>query len=175
MATHTIRVFGDPVLKRATAPVTDIDGALVKLIDAMYVTMDEASGVGLAANQVGVQKRFFVYDIHDDSGPHVIINPQVVETSGEWQYEEGCLSLPGLSFEIVRPNLVTVQGLDLEGNEIVVQADELLGRVFLHETDHLDGVLMLDRLDRDERKRAMRELREQGMGVTTPGGRTHAL
>jgi peptide deformylase len=175
MASHTIRVFGDPVLKRPTALVTDIDGALVKLVDAMYETMYEAPGVGLAASQVGVQKRFFVYDIHDDTGPHVIFNPEIVESSGEWNYEEGCLSLPGLAFEIVRPKLVTVTGIDIDGNEVVIQGDELLGRVFLHEIDHLDGVLMLDRLDRDDRKRAMRELREQGMGVPTPGGRRHAL
>jgi peptide deformylase len=83
--------------------------------------------------------------------------------------------LPGLAFEISRPKLVTVRGIGLDGNEVEVQGDELLGRVFLHEIDHLDGVLMLDRLDGDERKRAMRELREQGMGVTTPGSRTHAL
>lgn len=175
MATHAIRIFGDPVLKRAAAPVTDIDGGLATLVDAMYDTMYEAPGVGLAAPQVGVQKRFFVYDIADETGPHVLLNPQIVETSGEWSYEEGCLSLPGLSFEIVRPKVVTVQGVDLDGNEVVIQGDELLGRVFLHEIDHLDGVLMLDRLDRDERKRAMRELREQGMGVPTPGGRRHAL
>jgi len=175
MATHTIRVFGDPVLKRPTAPVTNIDGALVKLVDAMYDTMYEAPGVGLAAPQVGVQKRFFVYDIQDETGPHVVFNPEVVEQSGEWEYEEGCLSLPGLSFEIVRPKLVTIQGVDADGNDVVIQGDELLGRVFLHEIDHLDGVLMLDRLDRDERKRAMRELREQGMGVPTPGGSSHAL
>jgi peptide deformylase len=175
MATHTIRVFGDPVLKRPTALVTDIDGSLVKLIDAMYDTMYEAPGVGLAAPQVGVQKRFFVYDVADDTGPHVMLNPEVVETTGEWSYEEGCLSLPGLSFEIVRPKVVTVRGVDLDGNEVTIEGDELLGRVFLHEIDHLDGVLMLDRLDGDERKRAMRELREQGMGVRTPGGPRHAL
>jgi peptide deformylase len=175
MATYTIRVFGDPVLKRPTAPVTDIDGALVKLVDAMYETMYDAPGVGLAASQIGVQKRFFVYDVNDETGPHVIFNPEIVATSGEWTYEEGCLSLPGLGFEIVRPKLVTLKGLDLDGNEIVIQGDELLGRVFLHETDHLDGVLMLERLDPEQRKQAMRELREQGMGVPTPGGRTHAL
>src|SRR5262249_8770634 len=175
MATYTIRVFGDPVLKRPTSPVTEIDGALVKLVDAMYETMYEAPGVGLAASQVGVQKRVFVYDVNDETGPHVIFNPEIVETSGEWTFEEGCLSLPGLGFEIVRPKVVTIQGLDRDGSEIVIQGDELLGRVFLHETDHLDGVLMLDRLDKEQRKQAMRTLREQGMGVPTPGGRQHAL
>ena len=173
MATHTIRVFGDPVLKRPAAPVTDVDGALAKLVDAMYETMYEAPGVGLAAPQVGVQQRFFVYDIGD--GPFVLLNPEIVGASGEWVYEEGCLSLPGLAFEIARPKVITVKAQDLDGNEVVIEGDELLGRVFLHEIDHLDGVLMLDRLDGDDRKRAMRELREQGMGVPTPGGRRHAL
>jgi peptide deformylase len=176
VATHTIRIFGDPVLKRPTAEVTDIDATLVKLVDAMYETMHAAPGVGLAAPQVGVQKRFFVYEVPDDDvGPRVLLNPHVVETAGEWEYEEGCLSLPGLAFDIVRPKLVTVKGLDLDGNEVVLQGDELLGRIFLHEIDHLDGVLMLDRLDTDQRKAAMRELREQGMGVRTPGGPGHAL
>lgn len=175
VATHTIRVFGDPVLKRPTAQITDIDGGLVKLVDAMYETMHEAPGVGLAAPQVGVQKRFFVYEVPDDNGPQVLLNPQIVEATGEWEYEEGCLSLPGLAFDIVRPKLVTVSGIDLDGNDVEIQGDELLGRIFLHEIDHLDGVLMLDHLDGDQRKLAMRELREQGMGVRTPGGRSHAL
>ena len=175
VATHTIRVFGDPVLKRPTSEVTDIDGGLVKLVDAMYETMHDAPGVGLAAPQVGVQKRFFVYEVPDESGPHALLNPQIVAATGEWEYEVGCLSLPGLAFDIVRPKLVTVTGVDLDGNDVVIQGDELLGRIFLHEIDHLDGVLMLDRLDGDQRKLAMRELREQGMGVRTPGGRTHAL
>jgi peptide deformylase len=173
MATHQIRVFGDPVLKRPAAPVVDVDGAFVKLVDAMYETMYDAPGVGLAAPQVGVQRRFFVYDIGE--GPHVLLNPEIVEATGEWDYEEGCLSLPGLAFEVVRPKVVTVKGQDLDGNDILIEGDELLGRVFLHEIDHLDGVLMLDRLDKQTRKRALRELREQGMGVPTPGGRKHAL
>jgi peptide deformylase len=173
MATHQIRVFGDPVLKRPAAPVTDVDGNLVKLVDAMYETMYEAPGVGLAAPQVGVQRRFFVYDVGE--GPHVLLNPQIVESSGEWEYEEGCLSLPGLAFEIVRPKVVTVTGQDLDGDDVVIEGDELLGRVFQHEIDHLDGVLMLDRLEKSERKQALRTLREQGMGVLTPGDRKHAL
>ena len=175
MATHTIRLFGDPVLKQAAAPVADIDGSMAKLVNAMYETMYEAHGVGLAATQVGVQQRFFVYDIADDTGPHLLVNPEIVEQTGEWTYEEGCLSLPGIAFEIARPKIVTVRGLDLDGNEVVIEGDELLGRVFLHETDHLNGVLLLDRLDRVQRKEAMRELREQGMRVKTPGGRQHAL
>ncbi|MDQ1467843.1 MAG: peptide deformylase [Actinomycetota bacterium] len=174
MATYPIRLFGDPVLKRPAAPVVELDGALAKLVDAMYETMYAAPGVGLAAPQVGVQRRFFVYDVGD--GPHVILNPTVVESEGEWLYEEGCLSLPGLAFDIVRPKVVTVTGLDLEGEEITVVGDELLGRLLLHEIDHLDGVLMLERLERDDRKRALRTLREQAMnGAPIPNARRHAL
>lgn len=174
MATYPIRLFGDPVLKRPAAPVDEFNGALAKLVDAMYETMYEAPGVGLAAPQVGVQRRFFVYDVGD--GPHVLANPQVVETEGEWVYEEGCLSLPGLAFDITRPKVVTVAGLDLEGNEVTVVGDELLGRLLLHEIDHLDGVLMLERLESDDRKLALRTLREQSMnGGPAANSRRHAL
>ncbi len=158
VGTYSIRVFGDPVLKQRAKDVTELDGALVRVLNTMFETMYDASGVGLAAPQVGVQKRMFTYDVGE--GPQVLINPEIVETEGEWAYEEGCLSIPGFHFEIVRPKLVTISGVDLDGDEVVFQGDELLGRVFLHELDHLDGVLMLDRLDPDERRRALRELRD---------------
>ena len=158
MSTYPVRVFGDPVLKQKAKDVTDLDGQLARFVDTMVDTMYEASGVGLAAPQVGVQKRMFTYDVGE--GPQVLINPEVAEVSGEWAYEEGCLSIPGFHFEIVRPKVVTMTGLDIDGHELVIEGDELLGRVFLHELDHLDGILMLDRLDADERKRALRELRD---------------
>ena len=158
MSGYQIRVFGDPVLKQRAKDVTDIDGALVGVVNTMVETMYDASGVGLAAPQVGVQKRLFTYDVGD--GPEVVFNPEVAETEGEWTYEEGCLSIPGFHFEIVRPKLVTITGLDIDGNEVTIQGDELLGRVFLHELDHLDGVLMLERLDPAERKQAMIALRD---------------
>ena len=161
MQTYPIRVFGDPVLRQRAREVEDIDGVLARLIATMYETMHDAVGLGLAAPQVGVQKRIFTYDVGE--GDQVVINPEIVDSSGEWAYEEGCLSLPGFSFEIIRPKLVTLRGLDLDGNEIVIEADELLARVFLHEIDHLDGKLMLDRLDPDERKRALRELRDRDL------------
>lgn len=173
MSTYPIRIFGDPVLKRAAREVTEIDGTFVKLVDTMFDTMYEAPGVGLAAPQVGVQQRFFVYDVGDD--PQVVLNPRIVETSGEWTYEEGCLSIPGMSFEIVRPKIVTVQGVDLDGNEIVIEGDELLGRVFLHEIDHLDGVLMFDRLDDDQRKAAIREWRRRELAGAIRADADHAL
>ncbi len=173
MATYPIRVFGDPVLKRPTREVVDIDGTFVRLVDSMFTTMYDAPGVGLAAPQVGVQQRFFVYDIGDD--PKVLINPKIVEQTGEWSYEEGCLSIPGVTIEIVRPKLVTVEALDLDGNEVTVEGDELLGRVFLHEIDHLDGVLMFDRVEGDARKAAMREWRARELAGPTSRDRDHAL
>ncbi len=157
--TYPIRQFGDPVLKQRAREVTELDGALARLVDTMYETMYDAAGVGLAAPQVGMQKRLFTYDVGE--GPQVMVNPVVAETSGEWSHEEGCLSVPGLSFEVVRAERVVVQGIDLDGDEVIVEDDDFLGRVFLHEIDHLDGILVLDRLDADQRKVALRELRDR--------------
>jgi peptide deformylase len=162
MAPYTIRVVGDPVLRQRAAEVTSIDGRLAKLAEDMVVTMYEAPGMGLAAPQVGVEKRLFVYDVGD--GPHTIVNPQIVESSGEWAYEEGCLSVPGLSWEIIRPKEVHLTGVDLDGNEVSIEADELTARCFQHELDHLDGVLLLERLDPDTRKLALKTIREKGIG-----------
>lgn len=156
-APYAIRVFGDPVLKVRAAEVTGVDDALVRLTKDMIETMYAAPGVGLAAPQVGVQKRVFVYDVGD--GPRVVLNPQVSGHSGEWTYEEGCLSVPGLYWPIVRAKQVHLTGRDLDGNELSIEADELLARVFQHECDHLDGTLLLERLDPDTKKAAMRELR----------------
>ena len=162
MATFPIRVFGDLGLKQRCPDVTEFDGALARLADDMIETMYAAPGVGLAANQVGVQKRMFVYDAGD--GPFTVVNPTIAETSETWEYEEGCLSVPGLYFPIIRPRKVTLHGYDLEGNEFVREGEDLLGRIFLHETDHLDGFLLLDRLDADLRKEAMKILRSGGTG-----------
>ena len=161
MPPYAIRVFGDPVLTQRAAEVDDINGALVRLADDMLTTMYEAPGLGLAAPQVGVQKRLFVYDAGD--GPAVLVNPVISESSGEWAYEEGCLSVPGLSWEIIRPKEIHLTGFDLDGNEVSFEADELLSRLFQHEMDHLDGVLLLEHLDEDQRKAAKKALREQAM------------
>ena len=158
MAPYTIRVFGDPVLKQRATEVDEVDGALVRLSEDMFTTLYEASGLGLAAPQVGVQKRFFVYDL--DEQPRVILNPVIAESRGEWTYLEGCLSVPGLHWEIARPKEVLVTGYDLDGNEVEVEADELLARLFQHEIDHLDGVLLLEHLDDDQRREAKKALRE---------------
>ena len=162
MAPYSIRLVGDPVLRQRAAEVTDIDGRLVKLADDMVQTMYDAPGMGLAAPQVGVEKRLFVYDIGE--GPRTIVNPVVVESDGEWSYDEGCLSVPGLSWEIVRPKLIHLVGLDLDGNEVSIEADEIEARCFQHELDHLDGVLLLERLDADTRKAALKTIRELGIG-----------
>ena len=114
MATFPIRLFGDPVLKQRAREVEELDGALAALVDSMYETMDDAAGLGLAAPQVGVQRRLFTYALTGDE-PATIVNPEIVESSGEWTYDEGCLSVPGLQFEIVRPQLVTLRGIDLDG------------------------------------------------------------
>jgi peptide deformylase len=162
-APYEIRVIGDPVLRARAAEVTDIDGKLAQLADDMLTTMYEAPGLGLAAPQVGVQKRLFVYDVGE--GPQTIINPEIVETRGEWEFDEGCLSIPGLAFELVRPKEVHLTGYDLDGNEVSIEADELLARAFQHEMDHLDGVLFIERLDEESRRAAMRIIREQRLSA----------
>ncbi len=159
MTEYTIRLYGDPVLRQRAPEVAEIDGKLKTLSDDMVQTMYEAPGVGLAAPQVGVQKRMFVYDLHDDLGPRTIVNPVISESRGEWTYEEGCLSVPGLAWDIVRPKEIHLTGLDLDGNEISIEADEYEARVYQHEVDHLDGILLVERLDEDQRKEAMRILR----------------
>jgi peptide deformylase len=163
MSGYAIRLFGDPVLKQRAAEVTNVDGSLVRLVDDMVETMYEAPGVGLAAPQVGVQKRLFVYDLHDGLGARTLINPVISEVRGEWEYEEGCLSVPGLFFPIVRPKEVHLTGFDLDGNEVSIEADEFEARVFQHELDHLDGKLLLELLDADQRKAAMKALRNRDL------------
>jgi peptide deformylase len=166
VASFPVRIFGDPVLRQRSAPVADLDGDLARLVDAMYQTMYDAQGLGLAAPQFGVLKRLYTYDVGD--GPGVLVNPEIVEATGEWVYDEGCLSVPGMQFEIVRPKLVTVRGVDLDGNEVVIEGDERMGRLIQHEIDHLDGVLLLDRLEPEVRKQAMRELRRAQMEGSAP-------
>lgn len=161
-----IRVYGDPVLNERTNEVETIDGRVAALAQAMIETMYEAPGVGLAANQIGVQKRLFVYDKGD--GPVVVVNPVIVESDGEWTYEEGCLSVPGLSWEITRANAVHLTGFDLDGHEIDIQTDEFEGRIFQHEMDHLDGVLLVERLDDDQRRAAKKLLRKQRLRFDAP-------
>jgi peptide deformylase len=162
MSKYEIRVFGDPVLKRVAAEVGDVDGKFVDTCNEMLDAMYEAPGIGLAAPQVGIGQRFFVYDFGD--GPGVLINPEIRESRGEWEFEEGCLSVPGLSWDIIRPKEIHIVGFDLDGNELSIEADELESRLFQHELDHLDGTLLFDYLDDDQVREAKRTLRERAMG-----------
>jgi len=151
-------------LTQRSAEVADLDGTLARLVDDMSETMHDAHGLGLAAPQVGVQKRLFVYQL-EDREPVAIVNPTIVESRGEWEYEEGCLSIPGLYFPIVRPKEIHLTGWDIDGNEVSIEADELEARCFQHELDHLDGRLLLTLLDKGQRKEAMRELRRRAEAV----------
>ncbi|CAB4364473.1 MAG: peptide deformylase [Actinobacteria bacterium] len=156
---YEIRTFGDPVLKAEASAVTEINGKIARLVDDMFDTLYESdSGIALAAPQIGVQKQIVVWDL--DDAPMAIINPVVVESDGEFVYSEGCLSIPDLYVDILRPNHVLVRGLDIDGNEVEIEGSELMGRLLQHEIDHLHGVLMFDRMTPDQRKAAMTEYRK---------------
>ena len=154
-----IRKYGDPVLREAVKDVEEIDARLASLAEVMIETMHAAPGVGLAANQIGVSKRLFVYDAGD--GPVTVVNPRIIESDGEFTYTEGCLSVPGFAWEITRPDRVHLVGLDLDGNELSIEASEFEGRIFQHEVDHLDGILLVERLDPDQRREARAVLRAE--------------
>ena len=155
-----IRKFGDPILKSRATPVENFDGPLVHLAEDMLATMREHEGVGLAANQVGRLKRILVATFEDEE--YVVVNPEIEPSSQETAKEfEGCLSIPGIQVEVERPTSVSISGSDAAGSRVHIEASGLLARIFQHEVDHLDGVLILDRTDRESRKDAMREMRER--------------
>lgn len=168
--TYQIRTFGDPVLASQALPVADIDGKIVRIVEEMFDTLyDSDSGIGLAAPQVGIQRQIFVWDM--DDAPMVVLNPVIVESDGEWVYDEGCLSIPGLYVEMTRPKTVLMKGIDMNGNEVAIEADELEARLFQHELDHLNGVLMFDRMQPEQRKAAIAEykkLTDQAAGLSAP-------
>lgn len=154
MASLEIRLMGDPVLRAEAEAVQSVGEELRALARDMFETMYEADGVGLAANQVGVLKRLIVVDPREqDVTPMALVNPRVVSTGDETdRAEEGCLSIPGLRDVVERASAVTVEALDLDGERVRVEAEGLLARVLLHEIDHLDGVLFLDRVSPLKRK-----------------------
>jgi peptide deformylase len=155
-----IRRFGDPVLKTRASPVESFDGTLSDLAEAMLATMRKHEGVGLAANQVGRLKRILVAAVEDEE--FVLVNPVVEESAGTTEKEpEGCLSIPGIQVEVDRPTAIRVSAQDAFGTPLELEASGLLARILQHEIDHLDGVLILDRTDRESRKAAMREMRER--------------
>lgn len=165
MALFPIRTFGDPVLRTVTEPIDDITSALERLVDDMFETMYDAPGVGLAAPQIGVSKAIFVADVGD--GPFVMINPEIVETDEEWVWDEGCLSVPERFWPITRPGFARARGLDMNGDAVEYSGDELMGRVLQHEIDHLNGILLFERLGRRAKKQALRDLRQQALGMPT--------
>jgi peptide deformylase len=162
MALREIALMGEPVLREKAAEVEHFDGALRDLVDDMFQTMYHASGVGLAAPQIGISKRILVIDVRDEDDPEsgrwALVNPRVTWTSDEIDRgTEGCLSIPGLEEVVSRPWEVEVQGFDPDGNEVTLRADALLARALQHEIDHLDGVLFLDRVSPLKRRMLLKK------------------
>ena len=141
-----MRIVPDPVLRQKAKRVSSLGGSLQRLIDDMIETMHEANGVGLAANQVGVLQRVVVIQLPEDEEPRVFINPEITRRDGEREVEEGCLSIPGYRGMVRRSVKVRAKGLDRNGKQVRVSAEELLAQALEHEIDHLDGALYIDRL-----------------------------
>jgi peptide deformylase len=158
LALLPIRIFGDPVLRVRAGEVTDFDDALRTLSEDMHETLRAAQGAAIAGNQVGVLKRLFAWQLDEEQD--TFVNPEVLETSEETQDgDEGCLSFPGLYYPTKRPLRVRIRIQDLHGDEHKVEGEELRARMFLHEIDHLNGILFIDHLARHDRKEAMRRIR----------------
>ena len=147
MALRTIRVQGDPILNKVCRPITEVTPKIRTLAEDMIETMYEANGVGLAAPQVGILKRIVVIDVGDGQGPYVMINPEILESSGEQTGDEGCLSVPGKAGQVTRPNYVKTKYYDLDMQEHIVEGTELFARCMCHEFEHLDGHLYVDRVE----------------------------
>ena len=145
MALRTIRVQGDPVLEKKCKEITEVTPKIRELIDDMLETMYDANGVGLAAPQVGILKRVVVIDIGE--GPVVMINPEIIETSGEQTGDEGCLSLPGKAGQVTRPNYVKARAFNEEMEEFIIEGSELMARAMCHEIDHLDGHMYTEKVE----------------------------
>ena len=159
MSVRPIRLLGDPVLRTPADPVTTFDKELRRLVKDLTDTMRDAPGSGLAAPQIGVSLRVFTYDVDDEVGH--LINPVLGPFSEEMMDgEEGCLSLPGLSFELKRPERVIAAGQNMYGDPVVIEGTGYLSRAIQHETDHLDGIIFIDRLDKATAKQAKAALRE---------------
>ena len=167
MAILPIRTFGDPVLRQRATEVGGISDLEQKLFDDMIETMRDAPGIGLAATQVGRLARIFVWEVGEEHG--AVVNPSITRRSDETEVdEEGCLSLPGIVYEVERSIAVTVEGLDRAGDATLIEAEGLQARVFQHEIDHLDGVLFIDRLPGELRKEALGILRDVALGLRPP-------
>ena len=159
MAIREIRVIGDPVLRTPTEWITEIDDRVRSLVEDLLETVDMDGRAGLAAPQIGVGLRAFSWNIDDEIG--YVLNPRLVEVSTE-EYQdgdEGCLSVPGLWYPTERAWYARVEGIDLDGKPVVVEGEELMARALQHETDHLEGMLYIDRLDRATRRKALKAIR----------------
>jgi peptide deformylase len=167
VAIQPIRLFGDPVLRTRAEPVVDFDAELRRLVKDLSDTMMDAPGVGLAAPQLGVSLRVFTYVADDELGH--LVNPDLDLSAEEQDGPEGCLSLPGIEYDCIRAQRVVAKGFNEYGDPVVIEGSDLLARCIQHETDHLDGILFIDRLDRASRKAAMKAIREaEWAGGTVP-------
>ncbi len=158
MAIQPIRLFGDPVLRSPATPVTDFDAELRKLVQDLTDTMLDAPGAGLAAPQIGVGLRVFTYYVEGELGH--LVNPDLTLGEEHQEGDEGCLSIPGLTWNCRRARSVVARGFDMYGEPVTLEGNEMLARAIQHETDHLDGILFVDRLDAETRKAAMKAIRE---------------
>lgn len=158
MAIQPIRLFGDPVLRRRADEVVDFDKELRRLVEDLTDTMRDAPGAGLAAPQIGVSLRVFTWYVDGEVGH--LINPDLTLSEDIQDGEEGCLSIPGLTFDCRRAMSVVARGFNMHGEPVTIEGSQMLARAIQHETDHLDGILFLDRLDADTRKQAMKAVRE---------------
>jgi peptide deformylase len=161
MAILPIRIYPDPVLREPAAPVGVVDDSVRKLIADMSETMKDAPGVGLAAPQVGVQRRVLVYQAFEDDPLRALIDPEITKAEGEATENEGCLSIPGLAYPVPRATHIVVKALNENGEVFEHEAEEFEARVIQHEVDHLNGILYLDRIDPELRREAKRILRER--------------
>ena len=174
MAIQPIRLFGDPVLVSPASLVVDFDKELRQLVEDLTQTMQAAPGAGLAAPQIGVPLRVFVWDIDDEIGH--LINPSLDLSDEMQEGEEGCLSFPDLVYETPRAFRAVAKGFNMHGEPIIVEGTELLARCLQHETDHLNGVLFIDRMKSEQRKIAMKEIREsEWFGLATEAGRSPTI
>ncbi len=166
MAVLSVRLYGDAVLREPTFPVVNIDDSIVSLANNMFATQTKYEGIGLAAPQVGISQRLFVADNRpiDDHGEQLaFINPEILDTRDETVYQEGCLSFPGIYFDVTRPRRVTIRYLDLAAQEQVREFDGVLARIILHEYDHLEGRLFIDTLNQADRDQVIAALKKRGV------------
>lgn len=166
MSVKPIRLFGDPILRTKAEPVVDFDKELRTLVADLTDTMQSAPGSGLAAPQLGVSLRVFTYDVEGELGH--LVNPELTLSDEEQLGPEGCLSIPDLTFDCKRALRVVARGMNMYGEPVVVEGSDLLARAIQHEADHLDGILFIDRLDRETRREAMRTIRNAEWAGETP-------